>query len=456
MLSAFLVIHFWIVGYAAVSFLHTQRDLIRNFLIAPAVGVAVTLYSIYFLSRLGLPVGEFSWPLTLSLLVCAAGLIAWRRPRFAGWRAAPFVGVAILALLTSGWPLSTNGFAWLADSNPDFTFYVMNAHRLLNGGYFELPDLERWASQSDWTGYFAAYPAAGIRSGSDLLLAWTISLSQRNGLEIYMPLTVAFHVALVAIVPALIATPYRRARVLTGFVAATSAMLSLGVTLQLIAQILGLLFTSLACVLCLWPFYRTGHKALIRFIALVSLVMAAFILAYPEMLPFFGIPFLIYHTLGAREGMRFWRKAVLSCAVIGLLSFALPMLDVWGLLSFLLSQFETAGAQNRLPELFPYFLIPSGIAGLWGLSHYVPVENASLVITVFLAAAMTVFTASSALWLAWQREPAAIVLVVMGVVASGLFAQSSGFGMLKLAMYSQPFLLATFVSSMARLSRVRP
>jgi hypothetical protein len=173
------------------------------------------------------------------------------------------------------------------------------------------------------------------------------------------------------------------------------------------------------------------------------------------MLPFFGIPFLIYHTLGAREGMRFWRKAVLSCAVIGLLSFALPMLDVWGLLSFLLSQFETAGAQNRLPELFPYFLIPSGIAGLWGLSHYVPVENASLVITVFLAAAMTVFTASSALWLAWQREPAAIVLVVMGVVASGLFAQSSGFGMLKLAMYSQPFLLATFVSSMARLSKVR-
>src|SRR5258706_2286927 len=305
MLSAFLVIYFWIVGYAAVSFLHTQRDLIRNFLIAPAVGVAVTLYSIYFLSRLGLPVGEFSWPLTLGLLVCAAGLIAWRRPRFAGWRAAPFVGIAILALLTSGWPLSTNGFAWLADSNPDFTFYVMNAHRLLSGGYFELPDLERWTSQSDWTGYFAAYPAAGIRSGSDLLLAWTISLSRRNGLEIYMPLTVAFHVALVGIVPALIATPYRRARILTGFVAATSAMLSLGVTLQLIAQILGLLMTSLACVLCLWPFYRTGHKALIRFIALVSLVMAAFILSYPEMLPFFGVPFLIYHTLGSLEWMRF-------------------------------------------------------------------------------------------------------------------------------------------------------
>ena len=452
LLSACLLIYFWIVGYAVVSLLHTQRDLIRNFLIAPSAGVTVTLYSIYVLSRLGLPVGKFCWPLTLTLLASAVALIAWRRPVSAGRQLGPFVGIALVAFVASGWPLVTNGFYWLGNANPDFTNYVLNAQRLLTSGYFDAPNPKTWAYQTDWSAYWATYPAEGVRSGSELLLAWTMGLSGRNGLEIYMPLIIAFQVALVCAVPALIATPHRRARILTGVVAATSAMLTLGLALQLIAQILGMLCTSLACVLCLSPFYRLVWKRLVAFVAFAAIVMAALLLSYPEMLPLVGLPLVVYHALGAREVILFWQKATLAGAAIGFAVLALSAPDAWGLIDFLFSQLGSANTVNGLPDLFPNFLIPSGLAALWGFSEYVPVESRILKLGILLGFLMTTFTVLSAVWLTWRRDPPAVVLIVMVGLAATLFFHDSGFAMLKLSMYAQPFLIATFVSSLARLS----
>ena len=374
-------------------------------------------------------------------------------PLSPGRHVSPFVGIALVAFVASGWPLATNGFYWLGNANPDFTYYVLNAQRLLDGGYFDVPaNPETWAYQTDWTAYLATFAAGGVRCGSDLLLAWTMGLSGRSGVEIYMPLIVAFQVPLVCAVPALIATPYRRARILTGILAATSAMLTLGLALQLIAQILGLLCTSLACVLFLWPFYRLCWKRLVAFVAFAAIVLAALILSYPEMLPFAGLPFVIYHALGAREVIVFWRKAALASVAIGSAALILSAPDAWGLIGFLFSQLMSANTLNGLPDQFPNFLIPSGLAALWGFSHYVPVESKALVFPVVLGFLMTIFTILSAVWLTWRREPPAVVLIVMVGLAASLFYHNSGFAMLKLSMYSQPFLIATFVSSLARLS----
>src|SRR5260370_33564555 len=84
------------------------------------------------------------------------------------------------------------------------------------------------------------------------------------GLMVSMPLLVALHVALIAATTALIGVPHRYARLLAAVLMSSPAILTLGVVLQLVAQVLGLILLALSCVLCLSPFYRlrTGRPRL--------------------------------------------------------------------------------------------------------------------------------------------------------------------------------------------------
>ncbi len=117
-LSVALFAYLWIVGYPVVSLLHTRRELIRNALIAPAVGVVVTIYSTYVLSRMGLPVGKFAQP--LALLTLALSVIVWVRirPPLARRHLIPYAAIAILAFLATGWPLLITDLAGSALSIP--------------------------------------------------------------------------------------------------------------------------------------------------------------------------------------------------------------------------------------------------------------------------------------------------------------------------------------------------
>ena len=453
-LSAVLLIFFWFLGSALLALLHTQRDLVRNFLIAPAAGVLTSLYCTYVLSRLGLPVRSFAVPLAAVLFLAALTILAWRRPLFPARQVAPFIIVAFVALIATGWPLLTNGFAWLAKANPDFTLYVLDAHRLADQGFLDSPVPSTWTAQTDWPSLLVVFPALGQRTGTDLLLAWVVSVTGRNGLEIYMPVMVALQVILVAAASALISTPYRLARLLAGTLMSVAAMMTLGLALQLIAQVLGLIATVLACVLCLSPFYRLGRSLFLRFVVLASVVMAAYVLIYPEMLPIFALSFLVYHLGNPRDLRRFGLKELAGILAIAALSAVLIAPDAIGSLLFLFHQFGAAVTRMRYPEIFPYFLIPSGVSALWGLTPYVPHETTLLAIAVVIGGALTVFTAISAVWLLFRGEAMAAVLIVMIGLMLFLFLNGSAFGVFKLAMYMQPFMLTCFVLAVCRLTRI--
>jgi hypothetical protein len=451
-ISVAFLAYFWLTGFGLISLLHSQRDVIRNALLAPAAGVSVTILSVYFFSRAGLPVRDFAWPLTLAIAAASALVLILRRPLLPKRRLVPYLLVALFAIIVGGWPLFVDGFAWLGNVNPDLTNYVLGAHRLVNEAYIQAPDPSVWADQSDWSIYYGEVTAAGIRSGSELLLAWAIALTGRNGLEIYMPLLVALDIALIFAATALVGTPYRFARLLSAVLLATAAMLTLGVTFQLIAQLLGLILLVLACTLGLSPFYRLQRGARVRYVMLLAIALASLTLTYPEILPFFGIAFLVYHGVRYREIAEYKGQVILSVAAVGILAFTLIAPDVFGLATFFLYQLRASGSEQALPELFPYFLMPSGAAALWGLYSFSSgVGGASLTVATIFGFALSGFAVVASAWLVWRAEPAAAVLLVMFAVGLILFFGDAGFGTLKLAMYAQPFMLPVTVLAICRL-----
>src|SRR6516164_6870326 len=183
-LSVGLFAYFWVVGYAVVAAFHTQRDLIRNALIAPGVGVAVTAYSVYVFSRFGLPVGSFAIIHAIATVVFACVILALLKPVLPARRLFPYAVIGIIAFGTTGWPLLTLGFAWLGDLNSDMTQYVLDAHRLVDQGFIQAPDPKAWLEQADSSIYYVVYPLFGIRTASDLLLAYVITLAGKNGLMV--------------------------------------------------------------------------------------------------------------------------------------------------------------------------------------------------------------------------------------------------------------------------------
>jgi hypothetical protein len=455
-LSVSLFIYFWIIGYPLVSLLHTRRDLIRNALMAPAVGVVMTIYSTYALSRLGLPVGKFAQFLTIATLALAGLGWAWARPRLPARRLVPHVAIATLAFLATGWPLLAHGFAWFGQINPDMTYYVLGAHRLVDHAYQQGFDPEVWRNGTDWSIYFLVIENYGWRFGSELLIAWLIVLSGMNGVMVYMPLLITLNVILIAVSTSLISTPNRLARFLAAGLLAVSAMLTLGVVLQLTGQILGLMLLALGAALCLSAFYRLGLSAFWRFVMLAALVMATFLLTYPELLGFFGLAFLIYHGLTAVQlggSVPRLLKGVLAIAVLSVVM--LGPVFVANILEYVSTQVQLGTSAMRLPGLFPYFLIPSGLAALWGLVAYVPVDGGWLLAAIVCGIGLSLFGALATGWATARRETGAVVAAVMIVVAPLLFWTSNGFGALKLAMYAQPFLLPALSFATSRAVRSR-
>jgi hypothetical protein len=181
--------------------------------------------------------------------------------------------------------------------------------------------------------------------------------------------------------------------------------------------------------------------------------MAGFVLSYPEMLPFLGLAFLLFHAFAWREVRLYWRQGVVAGALIGLAALALIAPDGLGLLEFLLRQAAAPTQESRFPELMPFFLLPSGIGALWGLTPDAPPlldTNVAIAIGFVLSGA----TAIGAAWLAYRREASAALVVVMILLAITLAVNGSGFGLFKLAMYAQPFLMATAILWLCRLFRV--
>lgn len=450
LLSVALLCGISVVGYALIALLDRRGDGVRRVLLAPGVGIAAVQMACYLPNRAGLPVQSFAWPLTGFLLAAALAVLVLRRPALPIRRVVPFVVIGVLALGLAGWPLVTVGPNWMASLNEDMSNYILLAERLRTQGYLQPPDPQVWAEQTDWSIHFWSFQALGMRSGTELLLAWTASLSGLSTLQSFMPLALTLHVSLIATAAGLVERRFGApARILSAFLLACSAPLVLGVQLQVIAQILGLVLLATLCGLCLAPIDRPPGRAIWRLVPLAGLVSGAFVLAYPELLPFFGLPFLLYHLIRVWKGEARPYRLVGVSAAIAVVAGLLVLPELPGISVFFLGQLGHASA-STVTDIFPYMLLPSGFAALWGWTAFAPlgVSEAKLSLLISLGFALSVFLLVSAARLAWRETAAAVVTLVMSLTMIGLVAQSVGFASFKLAMYVQPFLLPTLVMAL--------
>lgn len=465
-LAAALFVYWGLTGYAALRALGPRTDTLRYCLLAPCLGLCLTLLPAFLLNRQGLPIASVArWQCGFTL-VLAILILRWRGAAPPSRWLAAFGLIAATGLLAVAWPLLTHSFDWLAVANDDMANYVLGAERFARFGFFTSPNpadiVPTTRDATQW--YWFLHVVGGVRPGSEMLLAWVLSVAGLSGVAVYMPVMAALHLTLVFATAALVmaSAEQRIAGFWTAALLAVNPLIALGLALQLIAQDFGLALLATATALLCVPLEtiaNSGRGGWPRFLALAIIVLASFVLVYPELVPFLGLAFIAYH--GART-IRNPRRAVpvLALVAIGLVGAAVLLQGfLLDLIVFLFEQFTHAVGGGGSAVRFPYFLVPSGLAAFWGFAWFTGFGATNLFVVHLLHSLailagilmMLVLLAATA-WMVRRLQPAALITATACALAVLLFSAGAGFGLFKLAMFAQPFVIGTLALAWCELA----
>jgi hypothetical protein len=423
---------------------------VRNALIAPVIGYAMIIVPALTLNRIGIPIGRFAAELVIANVLLAAVLVVRWRP-IVPWRQLwPFGLVLALGFVAYGRPLFDFGFDWLSYGNLDTTFYVLNTERMLRHGFFDLPVMPAFALNQDPTAMFYSLYTTynGARQGLDLLLAVVLACTGLDGFQAYMPVTICYVLLALCGIGALLA--WRSSRIvlplLASGVSAVSASITLAAMHQLAPQLGGLATgsTTLALIATPWALRLPGWP-LLRYGLLCALALGAEAITYPETTPFV-LPGLI-----AWFALVIWRDRSLLAAAArfaGVTFAGLAVLLNAYLFTPVFVVLFVGSVVTTKPNVhtsaFPYYLIPSGMANFWGFSaiggrSHEPFASAAIVV----GALLFFYVLWASLRLAWREAmPAALVACVSYAAFAVLFVRRSDFGLFKVVMYMQPYVIA--------------
>jgi hypothetical protein len=420
---------------------------LRSWLLAPACGLAVQILTATVGNQLGWPVKAIAWPLTAALVLAALGILWWRRPALP-WRAMlPFALCALGFLLWAGWPGFRYGFNWVSYVNDDFTNYVQSAQRVQDFGFFRVPTIAE-LSGTDYPQYFwYTHALALMRFASEHVIAWVAAATGKQALQIFMPVILALAGAQLLAAAGLVLHHgrWRRQALLTAVLLAVSPLFMFGALYQLIAQVGGL--ALMLCTLALFTAPIRGGRSRGRLLsraAAMAVSASALAVYYPECSPFTWVAYAFFIVLEIIRTRRFPGARIVA------LEYTIVLIIVC--LRFnLISYVYTVGGQMAVGtknvdlslSLFPFFLIPQGLAMLFGLQPLnleVPDPFQSLLIVLGMGLLLAALI--WALRRAWAVLPVACLLVVQFAVGAMLFRAGNDFALYKLAMYIQPALLA--------------
>ena len=442
----------WFLGWAMLAALDSRRAPLHNLLLAPAVGAACTVLPVFWVNRLGAPV-RWAGPLVSAGLLVVALVLLRRRPEpLPVRRALPFAAVLVGALLLAGHPLLRFGFDWLSYGNDDMANYVLAAHRFFDHGFFAVPDTDALLRNRDTSlHYWFMHAVIGDRPGSELLLAWLMSLARRNGLELFMPLILSLHLTGISAAGALVCRSSRTdaAPLLTCLLVALSSLATLGVVYQLLAQTFGLALLAAAAALVLPPRPPGWRQALPG-----GVVVAAMLVVYPEVFPFLALAFGLSTAVGVLRRRLLPGPVLAAAGAVALTCVVLLNRHLATVLVFLWRSARKMEPADLQHSLFPFFLIPSGLANFWGLVPLNrPAAEPLLSIAIAGGLLLLLLAGAAAMWQAWLGQPAGALATVMLATALYLFLNNTDFGLFKMAMYLQPFVLGAMVGAWLRLVR---
>ncbi len=446
------------VGRAALAGCRWQGGVLRSWLLAPSVGLAVVVLGIMVFNQAGLPIRSFAWPLTLGLAAAAAGIFAWRRPALP-WRAlAPFFGIAVFSLLWTGWPMLRFNFGWLSYVNDDYINYCLAAERFKDFGFWRVPTMEELAGTDIAQYYWFMHVPGLMRFGSEILLGWVSALTGIRSLGIFMPVIVGLGLIqlLAASALALHRGRWRRRALLTAGLLAVSPLFMLGTLYQLIAQVggLGLLLGAIVLLTGRLP---ANRRRLVPHVAALSIVGAGLAVFYPEVTAFAVLTGAAVAGLEALRQRRFpvERASLFLYGIVGVV-----VLLRYNTLAYIFTVSLQMGSGFRAVDLslslFPYFMIPTGLANLFGLMP-LAIQYAEPLTSLAIVAGLAAL--GTALWAgvrgSWHGVPMALLLLVQFGLGLKLMRSGNDFGLYKIAMFMQPALAAALAAALLRLPRAR-
>jgi len=447
LLLALALFAFWVLlGRGVISIIRPKHPVLQAWLLAPCVGLSVNVLLITWLNQWGpegIPVKEVAWPIAIFLSVLTVAALFWKKPIIPVRQLRPFLGIALLSLFYTGWPLILFGFNWISYGNDDMANYCLAAVRLLNNGFYRLPLVEELGGL-DYSQYFWFMHVPGlIRFGSEMLLSWVARITGLNPLHAFMPVIVALSMVQVFSTMALVLS-LGRARKLAlsaGFLLTVSPVFLLGTYVQLIAQVGGVAL-MLACLTLAADVLRQQRWAPSwGTMFLLALVSAALCIYYPEVTPFAGLAFILYTSFTLLKKKRFSWSTVTLLAAVPILLILLNR-NVASYINTLLVQTATGSQGGATDDHFPPYLVPSGLPTLLGwlnLGNPLPDPWVSLLITAALC--FLPFVLATGLFQAAKGSLWASLFAVMVLMGGYLFfICQSGFGLFKLAMFCQPVL----------------
>lgn len=461
-LTILFVIFFGFVGYALLRFFPTGNKRSADVLFAPGAGVGITVLIVFLTNRFGLPVRDFAGALAALLLLF--GLISYRFNGFAisRKRICFIFALSIVVLLASAWPMLWFSFDWIGVGNDDMANYCLAAQRFYNEGFFNEPDIEAIRSGTNYADtFYFMHVAGGVRPGSELLLAWAWGVTGIEAPRVFMPLISALNVCLALACGGLVATHQKskNAWIYAVLLAALNPLLTWGVGQQLIGQVGGFVFVVMLVGLLFSKRERPQLSKPSTLYQLVPVVItsSAMLVWYPEGVPFVGAGWLVFVGFGLwYDRIKLRNISWLAYVAIGTI-IVLPDYFVKSI-TFLLAQAFAVQSNGLVADptglLFPYFLIPSGLAAFWGLHPVhsgVPSEPFASILFVIACLLFVLLGVVVKKGLA-DLDKSAPILVVMGLLAIRLYQTMNDFGLYKLAMYAQPFMISMFAIYLANVN----
>ncbi|MGD1032635.1 MAG: hypothetical protein ABSA05_16015, partial [Opitutaceae bacterium] len=455
-----LLFAFWTaIGQAVQSALKLKLGVLRSWLLAPGIGMAVVAIPLMIGNQAGFPIGSFARPLAVVLTLATAAALIWRPARFPGRALAPFILAVLFSLFWTAWPALRFGFNWISFVNDDFVNYCLAAERFKNFAFYRIPTHAELAGR-DYTQYYWIMHALQLmRFGSEHALAWLAAVTGKPAIQVFMAAIVAFGMAQIFAAAGLVlySGRCRRQAIWTALLLSFSPMFMFGSLYQLIAQVAGM------CLLVTLVALLTAHMATRRRLRVAayavpaSILGAALCIFYPEVTPFCILTVGLFLVL---KGVRTRR---LPGAQIVLLEYSIVgtiLLLRYNFISYiytLANQYVGGTKHVDLSlSLFPFFLIPSGLASTFGLQPMnfdVPDPKASIVIAAGLV--LLAATIVSAVRGAWRAVPIACLLLVDFVVLAQLYRTGNDFGLYKTVMFMQPALMAALAGILVAGRRFR-
>ena len=456
-LSLALFVFLATVGRAALVVARYRSSVLRAWLLAPAVGLAVLVMALMVLNQGGLPIRSFAGWLTAGLGLASVAVLARTRPPFPRRALAIFAGAVVGMMLWTGWPALEFGFNWVSYANDDMANYCLAAERFADCGFWDSPTFADLVGRDYTRYYWFMHVADMMRFGSEHVLAWVVSLTRLKATQIFMPTIVMLAGLQLCAAGALVLHHGRHRRWATAAVwlLALSPLFMLGTLYQLIAQVGGLALLAVTLALMTERIRGRGKWAHAHAAVLPALTSAALCFYYPEVTPFAVLAF------GGIVVLEAIRNRAVPAGHLSLAIFTLAGVTVllrYNLIAYVytfIRQFASAVRAGDLSlSLFPYFMLPTGFSNLFGwmpVAYDFPEPVVSLSIVAGMALVLAV------LWSAARESarstPVAVLLLVQFALALRLFTGGNDFGLYKMAMFIQPALMAGVAWWLLRLPR---